>query len=101
MNFNYKKGFFSQIQFFFFFSSALTGVQLLQDEKHFEKNAIIVSFERSAIVKERSDDFFRKLKTLIFSFYVNDSNFADNICYTLIKRRKNDVDAITLRCQIS
>ena len=101
MNFNYKKNFFSQIQFFFLFSSALTGVQLSQNEKHFEKSAIIVFFERNATVKEESDDFFRELKTLIFSFHVNDLNFVDNIYYTLMKCCKNDVDAIALQCQIS
>ena len=29
---------------------------------------------------------------------MNDSNFIDDICYTLMKRRKNDIDAIALRC---
>ena len=101
MNFNYKKSFFFQIQFFFLFSSTLTSVQSSQNEKHFEKNAIIVSFEKSAIVKEKSGDSSRELKTLIFSFHVNNLSFADNICYTLMKRRKNDIDAIILRCQIS
>ena len=101
MNFNYKKNSFFQIQLFFLFSSALTNVQSFRNEKHFERNAIIVSFERNATVKEKNDDFFRELKTLIFSFHVNDSNFIDNICCTLIKHRKNDVNAIALRCQIS
>ena len=73
-------------------------VQSSQNEKYFERNAIIVSFERSAIVKKKSDDFSRELKTLIFSFHVNDLNFINNICYTLIKCCKNDVDAIALRC---
>ena len=101
MNFNYKKNFFLQIQFFFLFSSALTSVQLLRDKKHPEKSAIIASFERNAIVKEKSDNSFRELKALIFSFYVNDSSFVDDICCTLMKHHKNDVDAIALRCQIS
>ena len=101
MNFNYNKDFSFQIQFFFLFSSALTGVQSPRNEKHFEKSAIIVSFERSATVKKRSGDFFRELKTLIFSFHVNDLSFVNDICYTLMKRRKNDVDTIVLRCQIS
>ena len=101
INFNYKKNFFLQIQFFFLFFSALTNVQSSRNEKHFERSAIIVSFERSAIVKKRSDGFFYELKTLIFSFYVSGSSFADNIYYTLMKCRKNDVDAIALRCQIS
>ena len=101
MNFNYKKNFFSQIQFSFLFSSALTSVQSSRNEKHFRKSAIIVFFERSAIVKKKSGDFFRELKALIFSFHVNDLNFVDDICYTLMKRRKDDVDAIVLRCQIS
>ena len=76
----------------------MTNVQSFRNEKHFEKSAIIVSFERNATVKKESDDFFRELKTLIFSFHVNDSNFVDNICCTLIKRRKNDVNVIILRC---
>ena len=101
MNFNYKKNFFFQIQLFFLFSSALTSVQSLQNEKHFERNATIVSFERSATVKKKSGDFFRELKTLIFSLHVNDSNFVNDIYYTLMKRRKNNVDAIVLQCQIS
>ena len=101
MNFNYKKNFFFQIQFFFFFSSALTSVQSSQNKKHFEKSAIIVFFERSAIVKKESGDFSRELKILIFLFHVNGSSFIDDICCTLIKRCKNDVDAIALRCQIS
>ena len=101
MNFNYKKSFFLQIQFFFLFSSTLTGVQSLRNEKHFEKNATIASFERNAIDRKKSDDFFRELKILIFSLHINDLNFINDICYTLIKRRKNDVDAIALRCQIS
>ena len=101
MNFNYKKNFSFQIQFFFFFSSALTSVQSSRNEEHFERNAIIVFFERSATVKEENDDFFCELKILIFPLHVNDSNFIDNICYTLMKRRKSDVDAIALRCQIS
>ena len=92
MNFNYKKNFSFQIQFFFFFSLTLTNVQSFRNEKHFEK---------SAIIKERNDDFFRKLKTLIFSFHVNDLNFINNICCTLMKRHKNGVNAIALRCQIS
>ena len=98
MNFNYKKNFFSQIQLSFLFSSALTDVQSLRNEKHFKRNAIIVFFEKNATVEEKNDGFFRELKTLIFSLHVSDSNFIDNICYTLMKRRKNDVDAIVLRC---
>ena len=101
MNFNYKKNFFLQIQFFFFFSSALTNVQSFWNEEHFERSAIIVFLEKSAIVKRRSDDFFRELKTLIFLLYVNGSRFIDNIYCTLMKCCKNDVDAIVLRCQIS
>ena len=101
INFNYKKNFFLQIQFFFFFSSALTNVQSSQNEKHFKRSAIIISFERSAIVRKRNDDFFRELKALIFSFHVNDSNFIDDIYYTLMKRRKSDVNTIVLWCQIS
>ena len=97
MNFNYKKNFSSQIQFFFF-SLTLTGVQSLWNEKHFERSAIIASLEKSAIVKEESGDFSRELKTLIFLLHVNDSNFVDNICCTLMKCRKNDVDTIVLRC---
>ena len=100
MNFNYKKNFFFQIQFFFLFSSVLTNVQSFRNEKHLERSAIIVLFEKSATVKEKSDDFFRELKALIFSFHVNNLSFVDNICYTLMKRRKSDVDAIALRCQI-
>ena len=98
---NYKKNFFPQIQLFFLFSSALTGVQSLRNEEHPKKNAIIVSFERSATVKEGSGDFFRELKALIFSLHVNGSSFVDDIYYTLMRRRKDDVDAIALRCQIS
>ena len=101
MNSNYKKNFFSQIQLFFLFSLALTDVQSFWNEKHFERSTIIASFERSAIVKKENGDFFRELKILIFSFHVNDSNFIDDICYTLIKCRKSDVDAIVLRYQIS
>ena len=101
VNFNYKKNFSSQIQFFFLFSSALTNVQLFRNEKHLERNAIIAFFKKSATVKKKSGDFSRELKTLIFSFHVNDSSFVDDIYYTLMKRRKNDVDAIALRCQIS
>ena len=101
MNFNYKKNSFFQIQLFFLFSSALTNVQSFRNEKHFERNAIIVSFERNAIVKKKNDDFFHELKTLIFLFYMNNLNFVNNIYYTLIKRCKNDIDAIILRCQIS
>ena len=101
INFNYKKSFSSQIQFFFLFFSALTNVQSPRNKEHFEKNAIIVSFKKSAIVKERNEDFSRELKTLIFSFHVNDSSFVNNICCTLMKRYKNDVDAIALQCQIS
>ena len=79
----------------------LTSVQSSRNEKYFERSAIIVAFERSATVEEKSDDFFRELKALIFSFHVNDSSFIDDIYYTLMKRRKNDVNAIVLRCQIS
>ena len=101
MNFNYKKNFFFQIQFFFLFFSALTNVQSFRNKKHFERSAIIVSFERNATVKEKSDDFFRELKILIFLFHMNDSNFVNNIYYTLMKCCKNDIDAIVLQCQIS
>ena len=76
-------------------------VQSFRNEKYLEKSAIIVFFERSATVKKKNDDFFRELKTLIFSFHVNDLNFIDDIYYILMKCRKNDVDAIILRCQIS
>ena len=100
MNFNYKKNFFFQIQFFFLFSSALTNVQSSRNKKHLKRSAIIVAFERNAIVEKKNDDFSRELKALIFSLHVNDSNFVDDIYYTLIKRRKNDVNAIVLRCQI-
>ena len=79
----------------------LTNVQSPQNEEHLKKNAIIAFFEKNATVKEKSDDFFRKLKALIFSLHVNDSNFIDDIYCTLMKRCKNDVDAIALRCQIS
>ena len=68
---------------------------------HFKRNAIIISFKKSATVEEKSDDFFHELETLIFSFHVNDANFINNICYTIMKYCKNDVDAIALRCQIS
>ena len=98
INFNYKKNFFSQIQFFFLFFSALTNVQSSRNEKHFERNAIIAFFRKNAIIEEKSGDFFCELKVLIFSFYVNDLSFIDNICCMLIKRRKNDVNAIALRC---
>ena len=96
MNFNYKKNFFFQIQFFFLFSSALTSVQSFQNEEHFERSAIIASFKRNATVRKKSDDFFRELETLIFSFHVNDSSFVDDICYTLMKHRKSKIDAIAL-----
>ena len=79
----------------------LTSVQSFRNEKHLRKSAIIALFERSAIIKKESDDFFCELKALIFSFHVNDSNFINNIYYTLMKRRKNNVNAIVLRCQIS
>ena len=101
MNFNYKKNFFLQIQFFFLFFSALTSVQSSRNEKHFEKNAIIAFLERNATVKKRNDDFSHELKTLIFSFHMNDLNFVDDICCTLIKHYKNKIDVIVLRCQIS
>ena len=76
----------------------MTDVQSFRNEKHFERSAIIASFERNVIIKEKNDDFFRELKTLIFSLHINDLNFIDDIYYTLMKRRKNNVDAIVLRC---
>ena len=98
VNFNYKKNFFFQIQFFFF--STLTDVQSSRNKKHFERSAIIVLFEKSAIVRKKNNDFSRELKALIFSFHMNNLNFVDDIYYTLMRRCKSEIDAIALRCQI-
>ena len=58
-------------------------------------------FRQKHVYWKKSDDFFRELKTLIFSLHMNGSSFIDDIYCALMKRRMSDVDAIVLRYQIS
>ena len=96
-----KKTFFFNFNFFFFFLQRWRMFNCFEINcGSFRKKRDYCFFRKNAIVKKESDDFSRELKTLIFSLYINDLNFIDNIYYTLMRRHKSDVDVIILSCQI-